>query len=113
MPNFTFCVERAKTRQQLHFSFPQLWYSLLEFNFTPEKIANIWRTELDGISLLKFEATQLYLLSDVFVAVAAPKATTTATSTIKKWIRATSNFVLLIPTRSIRQRLAHFSGVEI
>ena len=38
-------------------------------------------------------------------------ATTTKTS-LKMWIRATSNFIALIPTRSIRQMLAIFSGVE-
>ena len=27
----------------------------------------------------------------------------------KKWIRATSNFIVLIPTRSIRQMLANFA----
>ena len=31
VPNFTF-VEDVNTRQWLSFSFPQLWYSLLEFN---------------------------------------------------------------------------------
>ena len=29
-----------------------------------------------------------------------------------KWIRFTSNFIALIPTRPIRQMLANFSGVE-
>ena len=29
-----------------------------------------------------------------------------------KWIRSTSNFFALIPTRPIRQMLAIFSGVE-
>ena len=32
-------------------------------------IANIWRTERDGISMIKFEAARLHILSDVFVAV--------------------------------------------
>ena len=32
-------------------------------------IANIWRTERDGISMIKFEAAQLHVVSDVFVAV--------------------------------------------
>ena len=43
-------VENANTRQQLYFSFAELWYSLLEFN-SRKKIANIWRTERDGISV--------------------------------------------------------------
>ena len=33
-------------------------------------------------------------------------------TSLKKWIRATSNLIAFIPTRSIRQMLAHFSGVE-
>ena len=38
----------------------------------PEKIANVLPTERVGIiiSAIKFEAVQLYLLSDIFVAVA-------------------------------------------
>ena len=40
-------------------------------NSTPEKIANIWRKEQDGISAIKFDAARLHLLSpNVFVAVA-------------------------------------------
>ena len=35
-----------------------------------KKIANIWRTERDGISAIKFEAVRLHFLSEVFVAVA-------------------------------------------
>ena len=41
-------------------------------NSIPEKIANIWRTERDGISAIKFEAAQLYL--DVFAPVAVVAA---------------------------------------
>ena len=43
------------------------------------------------------------------------EATTTAMvakTSLKKWIRAASNFIALIPSRSIRQMLANFSGVE-
>ena len=43
------------------------------------------------------------------------KATTTATATkpsFKKYIHATSNFIKFIPSRSIRQIIAIFSGVE-
>ena len=40
-------------------------------------------------------------------------ATATATKTsLKKWIRAASNFIALIPSRLIRQMLAYFFGVE-
>ena len=53
-------VENVNTRQHLQ-------YSLL--NSTPEKIANIWRTERVEISVIKFEAVRLHFLIDVFVAV--------------------------------------------
>ena len=42
-------------------------------------------------------------------------ATTTATATktsLKKWICVASNFIVLIPSRLIRQMLANFFGVE-
>ena len=55
-------------RQQLSFSFPELWYSPLEFN--SKQFANIWWIKRDGISAIKFEATWIQFLSDVFVAVA-------------------------------------------
>ena len=32
MPNFSFCIEDVNTTQRLSFSFPELQYSLLEFN---------------------------------------------------------------------------------
>ena len=39
--------------------------------------------------------------------------TVTATKTsLKKWIRAASNFIALIPSRLIRQILANVFGVE-
>ena len=41
----------GNTRQQLSFSFPELWYSPLELN---------WRLKRDGISAMKFEAAQLH-----------------------------------------------------
>ena len=62
MPNFTFCGE-CEHKTTL-FSFPELQYS------TPEKTANIWRTERDRISAIKFEAARLHFVTDVFVAVA-------------------------------------------
>ena len=43
------------------------------------------------------------------------EATTTALvakKSLKKWIRAASNFIELIPSRSVRQMLANFSGFE-
>ena len=40
-------VEDVNTRQRLSFSFPELRYSLLEFNC--RHFASIWRTERDGI----------------------------------------------------------------
>ena len=39
--------------------------------------------------------------------------TVTATKTsLKKWIRAASNFIALIPSRLIRQMLEYLFGVE-
>ena len=43
--------------------------SVLE-NSIPEKLANIWRTERDGISAINFEAARIHFPSDVFIAVA-------------------------------------------
>ena len=37
--------------------------------FISKKFVNIWRTERDGITAIKFEAAQIHLLNDVFVAV--------------------------------------------
>ena len=59
-------VEDGNTGQQLSFSFVELWYSPSELNC--QKIANIWQTERDGISAIKFEAARIHFLSDVFVA---------------------------------------------
>ena len=61
-------MEGVNIRQRLSFFF--LILDTVFKKSTPEKIANIWRTERDGISAIKFEAAQLYLLSDVFAAVA-------------------------------------------
>ena len=69
VPNFTFCRGRKHKRQQLSFSFPELWYSPLEFH--PDKICHyIWRIRRDGISATKIEAVRIHFLSHVFVAVA-------------------------------------------
>ena len=59
-------VEDGNTGQQFSFSFLELWYSPSELN--SQKIANIWQTERDGISAIKFEAARIHFLSDVFVA---------------------------------------------
>ena len=61
-------VKEGNTRQQLYFSFPELWYSPLEFS--SKKIANIWRIKRDVISAIKFEAARIHFLSEVLVAVA-------------------------------------------
>ena len=66
LPNFTFCRGREQ-KKQLSFSLPELWCSPLEF--ISKKFANIWRTERDGITAIQFEAAQIHLLNDVFVAV--------------------------------------------
>ena len=47
-------VEGVNARQRPSFSFPELWYSLLEFN--SRKNRQIWRIEQDGKNALKFEA---------------------------------------------------------
>ena len=65
-------VEDVNTRQRLSFSFPELWYSLLELN--SRKNANIWRIERDGISAIRFEAVRRHFFSGVFVAVAVVAA---------------------------------------
>ena len=64
MPNFTFCPGRER-RQRLSCSFPELWYSVLEFN--SRNFANIWRIERVGISAIKFEAARIHVYSDAFV----------------------------------------------
>ena len=61
-------VEDGNTRQQLSFSFPEFWYSPLEFN--SKTFSNIWRIERDGISAIKFEAARIHFLSYVFLTVA-------------------------------------------
>ena len=56
-------MESVNARQRPSFSFPELWYSLLEFS--SRKNRQIWRIEQDGKSALKFEAERTYFLSDV------------------------------------------------
>ena len=66
LPNFTF-VEDGNKKQQLSFSFPELWCSPWE-SVNSKKFANIWRIKRDGISAVKFEAAQIHFLSNAFVA---------------------------------------------
>ena len=62
MPYFSFF--RGREHKTTFFSFPELYYSLLEFN---SRIRI--RTKRDGISAIKFEATRPPFLSDFFVSV--------------------------------------------
>ena len=63
-------VKDGNTRQQLSLSFPELWYSPLEFNSKKLALTNVWRIKGDEISAIKFEAAQIHFSSNVFVAVA-------------------------------------------
>ena len=67
---FSCFMEDVNTTQWLSFSFPELPYTAVFKNSTPEKIANIWSIERDGICMIKFEAGWLYFLSDIFIAIA-------------------------------------------
>ena len=64
---FHVLLEDGNTRQQLSFSFPDLWYSPLES--TPKKFTSIWRIKRGRISVIKFKAAGIHFLSDVLVAV--------------------------------------------
>ena len=65
--NFMF-VDDGNTRQQVSFFF---WTLIQSFRIQLQKqIYNIWRIKRDGTSAIKFEATRIHFLSDVFVAVA-------------------------------------------
>ena len=73
MLNFTFCGECE--RKTTTFFFFLNFDTAVFKNSTPEKIADIWRIERDGISAIKFEAVAwLNISSDVFVAVAVAVA---------------------------------------
>ena len=68
-------MEDLKTRQRLYFSFPELLYSLLAIEFnSPQKFANIWRIERNGIYKSDYVSNRGppfdFKFSDVFVAVA-------------------------------------------
>ena len=60
-------VDDLNTKQAL--SFPFLNFDTVPLNLTQEIFVNTWRTEQDGISAIKFEATQINFLGDLFVAV--------------------------------------------
>ena len=63
---------------------------------------------------MKIEKTRIQFLGDVFVVVAvfaSSTATVTETS-VYKCVRVVSKLIALIPSRSIRQMLANFSGLE-
>ena len=66
VPNFT--LRRVREHKTMtFFTFPGLWYSLLEFN--SRKFANIWRIEPVGISVMKFEVVRIHFLNDISVAI--------------------------------------------
>ena len=71
VPNFTI-LEGSEYKTAPFFSFPELRYSLLEFN--SRKFSSIWRIKRDRISALKFKAARVHFLSEVFVAVAVVDA---------------------------------------
>ena len=76
-------LKDVDTSQRLCFSFPGLPYSLWEFN--SRKFSNIWLTERDGISAIKFEAGRTNFLNDAFVPVALVGAW--APYHYSKWLR--------------------------
>ena len=67
IPNFTFCGGR-KHKTTTFFFFSRTLIQSLRIQLR-KKIANIWRTERDGISAIKLEGALLHFLSDVFLAV--------------------------------------------
>ena len=62
-----FCEE---SEQKVTFFFFFLNFDTVFENSTPENFANIFRTELDGISAIEFETARIHFISDVFVAFA-------------------------------------------
>ena len=72
VPNFTILEGSEYRTAPFFFSFPELRYSLLEFN--SRKFSSILRILRDRISSFKFKAAQIHFLSDVFVAVAVVDA---------------------------------------
>ena len=68
MANFTFCRGRERTTTTFFFF---SWTLIQSFRIQlQKKMPNIWRIKRDGISVIKFSATPIHFLSDVFVAVA-------------------------------------------
>ena len=61
-------MEGLNTRQRLSFSFPELWYSPLEFN-SRKTCQHLTKIEQGGVSARKFEAALMHFSSDSFVAV--------------------------------------------
>ena len=53
--NAQFHVFLRMGMQQLSFSFPEPWYSTLEFD--SKKIANVWQIKWDGIRAIKTESS--------------------------------------------------------
>ena len=67
VPNFMFCGGHEHKTTSFFFS----WTLIQSFyNEIPEVFANIWWTERDGISTIKFEAARIHFESDVFMKVA-------------------------------------------
>ena len=52
-----------------NFLFLFLYFDTVLWNSTPEKFANIWIIEQDGISAIKFGTGQIHVLIDVFIAI--------------------------------------------
>ena len=69
MPNFTFCWGHEHKAMTL-FSFPELQYSVLEFNSRKNCQHYFEWIKWDGMSAIKFEAVGLFCSSDVLIAVA-------------------------------------------
>ena len=94
----------------------------LEFNWYKSKFFKIyqvaWHIPFKYHDLLWYQDRRITLVClpvDRPAFKEAFKATTTATATkpfFKKYIHAASNFIKFIPSRSIRQIIAIFSGVE-
>ena len=62
-----FCEE---SEQKVTFFFFFLNFDTVFENSTPENFANIFRTELDGISAIEFETARIHFIRDVFVTIA-------------------------------------------
>ena len=139
MPIFTFCGGRGHNTTTAFFFFSLPSIKSFRIHATPEKIANIWRIERDGISAIKFEAARLHFLIEVFVAVACrpcclsflvllimpithpyslwnlTNRTTTATASktsLKKWICVLLISIAITPTHLLCQIQANSFWAE-